>query len=164
MEETKVCAQMTKNSLSEALQGIPDPRHGAGKRYPLPVLIGLLCLAKRAGQTTLKGATEWVRLRAIFLANAFGLKRTAMPCQMTSKRIFEVIDAQVLNDLLPAFFTRWEAQHRCQNEPSRLQTESAHREHAQVALDGKPGRATSKEEQPVHQLSASDVHLVRILQ
>ncbi len=60
MEETKVCAQMTKNSLSEALQGIPDPRRGAGKRYPLPVLIGLLCLAKRAGQTTLKGATEWV--------------------------------------------------------------------------------------------------------
>lgn len=163
MEETKVCAQTTKNSLYEALQGIPDPRRGAGKRYPLPVLIGLLCLAKMAGQTTLKGATEWVRLRAVFLATAFGLKRTAMPCQMTYKRILEVIDAQVLNDLLTAFFTRWEAQQRCQNEPSRLQTESGHLEHAQVAIDGKTVRATSKEEQPVHQLSAYDVNTGMVL-
>jgi predicted transposase YbfD/YdcC len=157
MEETKVCTQPTKNRLSEALQGLPDPRRGAGKRYPLPVLICLLFLAKMAGQTTLKGATEWVRLRSAFLAHAFGLKRTAMPCQMTYKRILEIIDAQVLNDLLAAFFTRWEAQQRCENEPSRLQTESGHLEHAQVAIDGKTVRATSKEDQPVHQLSAYDV-------
>jgi predicted transposase YbfD/YdcC len=157
MEATNVCAQTTKNSLYEALQGIPDSRRGAGKRYPLPVLICLLCLAKMAGQTTLKGATEWVRLRAAFLANAFGLKRTTMPCQMTYKRILEIIDAQTLNEALAAFFTRWEAQQRCENEPSRLGTESGYREHAQIAIDGKAVRATSKENQPVHQLSAYDV-------
>jgi predicted transposase YbfD/YdcC len=110
-----------------------------------------------AGQTTLKGATEWVRLRAEPLATSFGLKRTAMPCQMTYKRILEGIDAQVLNDLLSAFFTRWETQQRCGNEPSRLQTEAGHLEHAQVAIDGKAVRATSQEAQPVHQLSAYDV-------
>ena len=82
MEKTEVGTQTTKNSLYEALQGRPDPRRGAGKRSPLPVLIGVLCLAKMAGQTTLKGATEWVRLRAAYLASAFGLQRTAMPCQM----------------------------------------------------------------------------------
>jgi predicted transposase YbfD/YdcC len=157
MEETNVYAQTTKNSLYEALQELPDPRRGAGKRYPLPVLICLLSLAKMAGQTTLKGATEWVRLRTAFLANAFGLKRTAMPCQMTYKRILEVIDAQILNEVLAAFFTRWEANQRCENEPSRLQTESGHLEHAQVAIDGKAVRATSKGNQPVHQLSAYDI-------
>jgi hypothetical protein len=157
MEETQACAQTTRNSLYEALQGLPDPRRGAGKRYPLPVLICLLCLAKMAGQTTLKGATEWVRLRAEFLACSFRLKRMAMPCQMTYKRILEVIDAQVLNDLLSAFFTRWEAQQRCANEPGRLQTEPGHLEHAQVAIDGKAVRSTSQEEQPVHQLSAYGV-------
>ncbi len=73
------------------------------------------------------------------------------------KRILEVIDAQVLGDLLSAFFTRWEAQQRCGNEPSRLQTESGHLEHAHVAIDGKAVRATNKETQPVHQLSAYDV-------
>ncbi len=157
LEKTEACAQIMKNSLYEALQDLPDPRRGAGKRYPLAVLICLLCLAKMAGQTTLKGATEWVRLRATFLASAFGLKRTAMPCQMTYKRILEAMDAQVLNDVLAAFFTRWEAQQRCENEPSRLQTASGHREHEQIAIDGKAVRATSKEDLPVHQLSAYDV-------
>lgn len=157
MEKNQAWTQTTTHSLYEALQGIPDKRRRAGKRYPLPVLICLLCLAKMAGQTTLKGATEWVRLRGAQLSSAFGLKRTAMPCQMTYKRILEAIDAQVLNDLLAAFFTRWEAQQRCENEPSRLQTESGHLEHAQVAIDGKAVRATSKEGQPVHQLSAYDV-------
>lgn len=156
-EETKEPGETTRNSLYETLQGISDPRRGAGKRYPLAVLLCLLCLAKLAGQTTLKGATEWVRLRAEPLATAFGLKRTAMPCQMTYKRILEKMDAQVLNDRLAAFFTRWETQQRCGNEPSRLQTEAGSLEHAQVAIDGKAVRATSGEAQPVHQLSAYDV-------
>ena len=64
----------------------------------------------------------------------------------------------MLNDLLAAFLTRWEAQQRCENEPSRQQTASGHLEHAHVASDGKAVRATSKEDQPVHQLSAYDVH------
>ncbi len=75
MEEKQTDAEMTRTSLYEAFQGLADPRRGAGKRYPLPVLLGLLCLAKMAGQTTLKGATEWVRLRAEVLAATFGLKR-----------------------------------------------------------------------------------------
>lgn len=156
-EDATDIAEMTRNSLYETLQGLSDPRRGAGKRYPLPVLLCLLCLAKMAGQQSLKGATEWVRLRAESLAAAFGLKRPAMPCQMTYKRMLEVIDAQILNDLLVAFFTRWEAQQRCEEEPSRLQTEAGYLEHAQVAIDGKAVRATSKEAHPVHQLSAYDV-------
>lgn len=94
------------HSLYETLQALADPRRGAGRRYPLAVVLCLLCLAKMAGQPTLKGATEWVRLRAEPLASSFGLKRRSMPCQMTYKRILERIDAQALNDLLCAFFTR----------------------------------------------------------
>lgn len=106
IEEIKAETEPTRNSLYEALQAIPDPRRGAGKRYPLPVVLCLLCLAKMAGQTTRKGATEWVRLRAEPLATAFGLKRTAMPCHMTYKRVLEAIDGQVLGEVLCAFFTR----------------------------------------------------------
>ena len=157
MEESQVSAETMRTSVYELLQALPDPRRGAGKRYPLPVLVCLLCLAKMAGQHTLKGATEWVRLRAETLASAFALKRAAMPCQMTYKRMLERMDAQVLNDLLCAFFTRFEAQQRCEEEPSRLQTESRHLEHAHVAIDGKAVRATSKEAHPVHQLGAYDV-------
>lgn len=157
MEEGHVWTQTPQQSLYEALQALPDTRRGAGKRYPLPVLVCLLCLAKMAGQCTLKGATEWVRLRAEPLAHAFGLKRTAMPCQMTYTRMLERVDTQVLMDLLAAFFTRWEAQQRCGSEPSRLQTPSGHREHAHIAIDGKAVRATSQEPHPVYQLSAYDV-------
>lgn len=157
MGEPQTDAEMTRTSLYEVFQGLADPRRGAGKRYPLPVVLCLLCLAKMAGQTTLKGATEWVRLRAETLATAFGLKRAAMPCQMTYKRILEVIEPQALIERLAAFFTRWEAQQRCAQEPSRLHTASGHLEHAQVAIDGKTVRATSQEAQPVHQLSAYDV-------
>jgi predicted transposase YbfD/YdcC len=149
--------QMAHTSLYEALQALPDRRRGAGKRYPLPVLLCLLFLAKMAGQKTLKGATEWVRLRAEPLAASFGLKRKAMPCQMTYKRMLEALDGQALTDLLCAFFTRWEAQERCGQEPSRLQTSAGYLSHAQVAIDGKAVRATSKEAHPVHQLSAYDV-------
>lgn len=146
-----------RHSLYETFQDLPDPRRGAGKRYSLPVLLSLLCLAKMAGETTLKGASEWVRLRADLLSEAFALKRKTMPCQMTYKRILEVTDAQMLTGLLCAFFTRWEAEQRCGDEPSRLQRELGHLEHAHVAIDGKAIRATSKEAQPVHQLSAYDV-------
>lgn len=156
-QEPPADAEWIQSSLYEALQGLPDPRRGAGKRYPLAVVLCLLCLAKMAGQPTLKGATEWVRLRAEQLAASFGLKRRTMPCQMTYKRILDVIDAQVLTDLFSAFFTRWEAQQRCGSEPSRLQTEAGQREHAHIAIDGKAVRATSHQPQPVHQLSAYDV-------
>ena len=51
------------HSLYEALQGLPDFRRGQGKRYELALLLCLLLLTKLAGQTTLSGATEWVRHR-----------------------------------------------------------------------------------------------------
>ncbi|HET9920278.1 MAG TPA: hypothetical protein VFQ30_10590, partial [Ktedonobacteraceae bacterium] len=43
-------ADRARKSLYEALQALPDRRRGAGKRYPLPVLLCLLFLAKMAGQ------------------------------------------------------------------------------------------------------------------
>ena len=71
-------AQMTRTSLYEALQGLADPRRGAGKCYPLPVVLCLLCLAKMAGQTTLKGA----RLRGCGCA----LKRWLPPLDSSERR------------------------------------------------------------------------------
>ena len=50
------------HSLRQAFQKIPDPRRGAGRRYSLVMVLGLICLAKMAGQTTLKGITDWARL------------------------------------------------------------------------------------------------------
>jgi DDE_Tnp_1-associated len=105
--------------LYEALQRLPDPRRWQGKRYELARLFCLLLLAKLAGQPTLSAATEWIRHRGEKIAAHFGLKRRQMPCQMTYCRMLARIDAHLLDELLAAFFIRWEAGQRCGNEPSR---------------------------------------------
>lgn len=144
-------------SLYETLQQLPDRRRGQGKRYELALLICLLLLAKLAGQSTLSGATEWLRHRAENIADLFGLRRRQMPCQMTYCRMLSSIDGQALDEVLAAFFIRWEAEQRCGNEPSRLQTPQGAREHAHLAIDGKTVCATSSQAHPTHLLSCYDV-------
>jgi len=104
-------------TLYETFQHLPDPRRRQGKRYDLALLFCLIVLAKLAGQTTLKGATEWIRHRADTIAAHFGLKRAQMPCQVTYCRMLARVDAKVLDELLAAYFVRWEAQQRCGSEP-----------------------------------------------
>ncbi len=96
------------SSLYEALQELPDPRRAQGKRYELALILCLLVLAKWAGQTTLCGATQWLRHRRQALAQRFGLRRTRMPCQMTYCNVLAMIDAKRLDEILSAFFERWE--------------------------------------------------------
>ena len=109
-------------SLYEALQRLPDPRRAQGKRYSLALVLCLLILAKLAGQKTLSGATQWIGHRRVALVERFGLKRRSMPCQMTYCNVLALIDGNQLDEILSAFFERWEAQSRCGDEPSRLQT------------------------------------------
>ena len=144
-------------SLYEALQKLPDPRRRQGKRYELALILCLLILAKLAGQTSLSGATEWIRHRAVALAERFGLCRKSMPCQMTYCNVLARVDGKHLDEILSAFFVRWEAQSRCGDEPSRLQTPQGQADHAHLAIDGKTLRATCSQPHPVHQLSCYEV-------
>ena len=144
-------------SLYHALQALPDARRGQGKRYDLALLICLLLLAKLAGQTSLSGATDWVRHRSKPIAECFGLRRSSMPCQMTYCRMLASLDGKRLDEVLAAFFTRLEAQQRCGTEPSRLATPQGERAHDHLAIDGKTVRATSQQTHPVHLLSCYDV-------
>jgi hypothetical protein len=138
-------------SLYEALQKLPDPRRRPRKRYELALILCLIVLAKLAGQQTLSGATEWIRHRAASLAQSFGLRRTTMPCQMTYCNVLARVEAKQLDEILAAFLVRWEAQSRCGDEPSRLQTPQGQADHAHLAIDGKTLRATTGQEHPVHQ-------------
>lgn len=147
----------TVASLYEALQKLSDPRRDQGKRYSLALILCLVVLAKLAGQKTLSGATEWVRHRRTALAQRFGLSREDMPCQMTYCNVLAMLDASQLDEILAAFFIRWEAQSRCGEEPSRLQTPEGQAEHRHLAIDGKTLRATTGQAHPVHQLSCYEV-------
>lgn len=151
------------NSLYEAFHDLADPRRGQGKRYSLALILCLLILAKLAGQKTLSGATEWIRHRRLALVERLGLKRSSMPCQMTYCNVLAKIDGKQLDEILSAFFERWEAQSRCGDQPSRLQTPEGKADHRHLAIDGKALCATSKQAHPVHQLSCYEVSTGRVL-
>ncbi len=76
---------------------------------------------------------------------------------MTYCNVLSKIDAKQLDAILAAFFVRWEAQSRCAEEPSRLQTPQSSADHAHLAIDGKTLRATTAQPHPVHQLSWNEV-------
>src|SRR4249919_732350 len=103
-------------SLYEALHQLSDPRRGQGKRYELALILCLLVLAILAGETSLSGATDWIRHRSAALADQFGLRRRSMPCQMTYSDVLARVDAKRLDESLATFFVRWEAEQRCGTE------------------------------------------------
>ena len=156
-DEGKMLEPGAVTSLYETLRQLSDARRGQGKRYELALILCLLVLAKMAGQTSLSGATDWIRHRAAVLADHFGLRRTSMPCQMTYCNVLARVDAKHLDELLAAFFVRWEAEQRCGTEPSRLHTPQGQADHAHLAIDGKTLRATTSRPHPVHQLSCYEV-------
>ena len=112
IDEGKILEPVAVASLYEALQQLSNARRGQGKRYELALILCLLVLAKLAGQTSLSGATEWIRHRAAHLSEHFGLRRKTMPCQMTYCNVLARVDGKHLDEILSAFFVRWEAQSR----------------------------------------------------
>ena len=156
-DEGKTLEPIVVASLYEALRQLSDTRRGQGKRYELALILCLLVLAKLAGETSLSGATEWIRHRAALLVEQFRLRRTSMPCQMTYCNVLARVDAKHLDEILATFFVRWEAEQRCGAEPSRLHTPQGKADHAHLAIDGKTLRATTSQPHPVHQLSCYEV-------
>lgn len=80
-----------------------------------------------------------------------------MPCQTTYSNVLNRVDANEFDAIVSAFFIRWEAQSRCGDEPSRLQTPRRQADHCHLAIDGKTLRATNSQLQPIHQLSCYEV-------
>ena len=149
--------QSMMTSLYRAFQELADPRNKKGKRYELAVLLTLLVLAKLAGETNLSAATHWIRLRGKRLAEQLGLKRADMPCQNTYRSLLAQLNAQEVSSLLAAFFTRWESQRRCADEPSRWLVQEGRQDKAHIAIAGKTMRATTSTQEKVHLLSWYEV-------
>jgi DDE_Tnp_1-associated len=105
-DEGKMLEPRAVASLYKALQPLSDGRRAQGKRYELALILCVLVLAKMAGETSLSGATEWIRHRAALLAEQFGLRRKVMPCQMTYCNVLARVDAKHLDEILASFFVR----------------------------------------------------------
>jgi len=91
-------------SLYEYLQRVPDVRSSKGKRYRLVTLLILMLLAKLGGEDKPSGITDWVAERKEQLVAMKILKREAVPCHMTYRRVLQgMVDAEEFEGLISQY-------------------------------------------------------------
>ncbi len=128
-------------SLSERLCGLQDARRRRGRRSALAVILMGVLLAKLAGENKPDGIADWVQLRSAFFVDVFQLKRAAMPCAMTYRRVLaEAVTISELDHLTREYLLSW---------PDAGQS-------VQIALDGKTARGVlaQAQTQGLHLLAA----------
>lgn len=161
-EEEKQLSRVPLTALYEALKQVKDGRKKRGCRYSLALILTLLLLARLAGETEIRAAADWVRLRKRWIIEQLHLSRASVPCLGTYLYALGKIDAQDLLTVVAGCVTRWEAQERCENEPSRLAGQGGKQRKQHVAVDGKTMRGTlgheSTSQPSVHVLSVYEVH------
>ena len=74
-------------SIYQAIQQVSDSRRSQGKRYPLALVLTYLLLAKAAGETTLLGISEWIRLRGAWLHAVLPQAGPRFPCAATYSNV-----------------------------------------------------------------------------
>lgn len=79
-------------TLIEALQRIPDPRRGAGRRYPLWVFLLLILLGTMSGYRGYRGLSRFMARHQGHLAQRLGLPRAALPSYSTIRRLLLEVD------------------------------------------------------------------------
>jgi predicted transposase YbfD/YdcC len=91
-------------SLYEFFMRMQDTRGAKGKRYRLATLLVLMLLAKLGGEDKPSGITDWVAERKEQLMVLKILKRDAVPCHMTYRRVLqEIVDAQEFDGLISQY-------------------------------------------------------------
>ncbi len=105
-----------------------------------------MLLARLAGETEIRGAAQWIKLRKGWIIEQLHLTRASVPCAGTYLSALSKIEAQDLLSVVASCLTRWEAGERCENEPSRLAGQGGQEEKQHVAVDGKTLRGTLGQE------------------
>src|SRR2546422_9816331 len=95
-------------ALYEALKQVKDGRKKRGCRYSLALILTLLLLARLAGETEMRAAAQWIKLRKGWIIEQLHLTRASVPCQGTYLYALERIDAQELLEVEAGGLARWE--------------------------------------------------------
>ncbi len=115
------------NTLLEQLKEVTDKRQARGIRYSLTFLLGIIILAKLAGQHKPSAIAQWAKLRRRHLVKAFKCQRDTVPALNTIRRtLSDTVAASELFSILNRFLH--EAQGGQQSK--------------QICLDGKSLRGT----------------------
>src|SRR5579885_2379316 len=117
-EERPQLSRVPLTALYEELKQVKDGRKKRGCRYSLAVILSLLLMARLAGETDIRAAAHWIKLRKKWVIEQLGLTRQSVPCLGTYLYALRKIDAQDLLNVVASCLTRWEAGERCEEEPS----------------------------------------------
>src|SRR5437870_13198861 len=92
-EEEQRQRRIPLTALYEALTQVKDGRKKRGCRYSLALILTLLLLARLAGETELRGAAHWIKLRKGGIIEHLQLKRASVPCLGTYVDALSKIEA-----------------------------------------------------------------------
>lgn len=79
-EEGSHLSRVPLTALYEALKQIKDGRKKRGCRYSLALILTLLLLARLAGETEIRAAAHWIKLRKKWIIEQLSLTRASVPC------------------------------------------------------------------------------------
>lgn len=128
--------------LLDLLEKVPDPRGRRGRQHRLSALLAVGLAAVIAGARSFVAIGEWVAHQPIEALRVLGVTTPTGPDESTIRRVFALLDADILDQLLGAFM--W----------TRTDTVAARRV---IALDGKTVRgARSKTTTAPHLVGAFD--------
>lgn len=134
--------ELDPHSVYAQLQTITDPRKKRGVRYSVALILTLVVVAKLAGETTLSGTAQWVRLRGDWLAEQLQLSRTTFPCAATYSNVLRQVDAEEVTVLIRQCLTRRSSPKQQEGGTTVGALATRRQLTQQVALDGKTLRGT----------------------
>jgi len=93
-------AARRKESLIEALAGVPDPRGRQGRRYQLASVLAMAVCAMACGARSLYAIAQWGRQHRRLVCEALGIKRLSTPSHPQLHRIFAALEVQAFEAVL----------------------------------------------------------------
>ena len=92
-------------SLLGRFAQLPDPRRRAGRRYPLPALLGMLVLGARHGEASVRGIWRWAHANWSSIWQPLGFRSPHVPARTTIWNLLGVLAARALDQVITAWVT-----------------------------------------------------------